>query len=259
MKLIFLIFFPFITLCQQESRLDSFAVNIPDSMTFSPNNFAYYIGSNFKNDSEKVRVLYVWVTTKIKYEEKITDSLRNQDLVSYVLKTRSGKCKNYSALLTSVCDLMNIEAYSVLGYTRIDRKIDTSYDHAWNIIKLDNEYFLFDPTWDSKQKQYNSIKQEYEYLYYKKNSNYFIKTHMPYDPVMQLKNYPVSHRDFFQNKQNGKIYIDFKKSISEYYQLTEYEKLQAMLKRAEENGIGISELRGLYSKLKYFISITNKN
>ena len=253
MRFLMLFFLPLFSFSQNYSHLDSFAVNIPDSLTYSPEKLTNYINSNFANNEEKIRVLYVWITTKIKYQEKLIDSLKNEDLVIYSLKSRSGKCKNYSAILTCLCNLMNIEAYSVLGYTKLAKKINTNNDHAWNVIKFDKKYYLFDPTWDANIRKFNPTEYYYNFQYYKQDSGYFIKSHMPYDPIMQIKYYPISHKEYFLNKTIGKTYINFNDSILKYNQLNENEKLVTLLKRAEENGIDIPELGILYKKLKYFV------
>ena len=254
MKCFVIILFPLLSFSQNQSELDSFAINIPDSLTYSPLKLANHINYNFTKTDEKVRVLYVWITSQIKYNEKIIDSLKNDDLVIYTLKTRSGICKNYSALLTSLCLLMNIEAYSTLGYTKQRKIVETKNDHAWNIIKIDKKYYLFDPTWDAGTKLYNG--NEFKYNYYKQNSAHFIKSHMPYDPVMQLKYFPITHKEFFLNQPSGNKKMDFKHSLEKYSKLNEKEKLHLMLKRAEENKIDIPELDFLYKRLKYFVKST---
>jgi transglutaminase/protease-like cytokinesis protein 3 len=239
---------------QNYSQLDSFALSIPDSLTYSPNKLANYINSSFVKNDEKLRVLYVWITTNIKYQEKLIDSLKNEDLVIYSLKTRSGKCKNYSAVLTSLCNLMGIEAYSVLGYTKSKKTVNTINDHAWNVIKSDKKYYLFDPIWDADIRNFNADEKYFDFRYYKQDSASFIKSHMPYDPVMQIKFYPITHKEFFTGKTNGQTYVNFNDSLAKYNQLNENEKLVVLLKRAEEFGIDIPELEVLYKKLKYFIN-----
>jgi transglutaminase/protease-like cytokinesis protein 3 len=251
-----LLIIPIISFSQQYQNLDSFALNIPDSQTSTPQNLANYIGRNYTKKDQMFRILYVWITNEIKYEKEIIDTLKNEDLVLYALKTKSGKCKNYSALLTSLCDLLGIEAYSVLGYVKIGNIIETQKDHAWNIVKLDDNFYLFDPTWDANLKQYDSINYEFQFLYYKQSPDVFINTHIPYDPMMQLSNYPLSHKDFFLNKLKGKKYFNFKEALLQYKQLDEYEKLSIMLKRAEDYEIDIPELEFLYKRLKYFVNKT---
>jgi transglutaminase/protease-like cytokinesis protein 3 len=251
MKYIIILFLPLFSFSQNYSELDSFAINIPDSLTHSPPELANYISSNFTKTDDKVRIVYVWITTHIKYQETIVDSLKNDDLVIYALKTRSGICKNYSALLTSLCKLMKIEAYSVLGYTKQKNRVETKNDHAWNIIKIDNTFYLYDPTYDAGRILYSP--KELSYNYYKQDSMSFILSHMPYDPVMQLKQCPITHKGFFMNKTSGTKELNFKEHLSNYSQLNESERLQALLKRTEENGINIPELKFLYQRLKYFI------
>ena len=82
---------------------------------------------------------------------------------------------------------------------------------------------------------------------------------MPYDPVMQLTNYPIKHTDFFKEKTKGKAYLDYKSELKRYSKLNELDKLKTTLLRAEYNGIEITELDFLYNKLKYFVKRSIEN
>jgi len=61
-------------------------------------------------------------------------------------KIQNGICANYStvSLLSAKC---SIEAYTVGGYTRLNGKVETKISHAWNVARIDSNYYLFDPTW----------------------------------------------------------------------------------------------------------------
>ncbi len=264
MKLILIILLaPSLAFSQKNIQLDSIAINTPDSLTIQPQQLANYINQFTNNDYEKVRVIYSWVAHHIKYEETISenDSLKNLDLVMYSLNTKQGVCKNYSALFTILCSLVGIESYSVLGYTKINNQFVLTKDHAWNIAKIEGDYFLFDPTWDANCKSFNPKNKEFEFCYFMNSSNDFIKTHMPYDPVMQLTNYPIKHNDFFKGKTKGKTYLNYQSELKIYYKLNELDKLKTTLSRAQSNGIEITELNFLYNKLKFFVkqSIDNHN
>jgi len=144
--------FPFCLVAQNKQSPDQFAIHIPDSVSSSAVGLAKIIRSNYPDDEDFVRTLYVWICTNMSFEHSKVDSMKNENLVEYALKTKSGKCKNFSAVLTSLCNMVGIEAYSILGYVRIDGNVQTDRDHAWNIIKIDGEFYLFDPTFDKLAK-----------------------------------------------------------------------------------------------------------
>lgn len=219
-------------------------VEVPDSLTYNAIDVATYFKSNYSTKEDLVNDLYLWIIHNINYSDVLVDSLSDKDLVDYVLTTKAGKCKHFSALLTCICSLSGIEAYSVLGYVKLNDEVETTQDHAWNVIKLDGEYYLFDPTWDS---------QNNDMSYFRKSGEVFIKTHMPYDPMMQLQYYPVRHTRFFKGKTTGRYYFDYKQAFKEYQNLNQEEQLKLLLFRAEEYGINNFKLDFLYIRLKHFV------
>jgi transglutaminase/protease-like cytokinesis protein 3 len=243
----FLILFgvSFFCFSQENSLADEREFIIPDSISENPISLAKHMRAEYSNDNDYVRELYLWTINNIVYTENIIDTFQDEDLVFYALKSKTGKCKNYSAVITSLCQLVGIEAYSVLGYVQVDGEIQTDRDHAWNIVKIDSTYYLFDPTWDS---------QNWGYNYYKKNGKDFIVDHMPYDPMMQLLNFPITHTQFFQEIEKGDQYFNYKSEFEEYKNLSPQEQLKKMLSRAESNGIVINELAFLYPILQYFVN-----
>ena len=240
------LFIPFLSFSQKHKSIYEFALQIPDSISENPKNLAIYIRTKYPSDENFVRALYVWTTNNIVYNKELVDSISHFDLVKYALTTKSGKCKHYSAIITSLSNMVGIEAYSVLGYVRINGEEITDKDHAWNIIKINGEYYLFDPTWDVAN-------ASTEYLYFMKDAKFFIKTHMPYDPMMQLLDYPIAHKAFFKSKKKGKEHFDFRIAFFEYNLLTDKEGLMKMLERAENNGLDIPELQFLRQRLMAFV------
>lgn len=235
---------------QDYEDCDNFALTIPIIYTESPEKLSAYIYANGYDGEEYVRVAYTWLCSNINYSANTIDSLQNLDPIEYTFKTLTGKCTNYSASLTVLCQFAGIEAYSVLGYVKIDGKIITNADHAWNVIKIDEKYFLFDAAFDSELiKNENGLK----YQYFKKKGEDFIQTHMPYDPIMQLQQYPVTHPEFLKGTVKGKKQLDYIKAIESYGFLSEKDKLKVMFLRAETYGLKCRKLAYLHKKLKSYV------
>jgi transglutaminase/protease-like cytokinesis protein 3 len=247
------ILFNCFAIAQNKQSPDQFAIHIPDSVSSSAVGLAKIIRSNYPDDEDFVRTLYVWICTNMSFDYHINDSFKNENLVEYALKTKSGKCKNFSAVLTSLCNMVGIEAYSILGYVRIDGNVQTDRDHAWNIIKIDGEFYLFDPTFDKLAKSFDSETGTYNFVWFKKQGSEFIPTHMPYDPMMQLLDYPIKHKEFFKMKLSGKKYFDYKLALQEYQSLDDKEQLKNLLTRAEKYGLEIKELEFLCRRLRVFV------
>lgn len=235
---------------QEYEECDNFALTIPVAYTESPEKLSAYIYANGYYDEEYVRVAYTWLCSNVNYSLTPVDSLNYLDPVEYTFRTLSGKCTNYSASLTVLCRFAGIEAYSVLGYIKIDNKVITDTDHAWNVIKVNEKYYLFDAAFDSE-----IIKNEsgLSFRHYKMKGEDFILTHMPYDPVMQLLQYPVTHPEFLKGGTKGKKQLDYNNAIASYGFLSEKDKLKVMFFRAESYGLKCRKLSHLHKKLKSYV------
>ena len=71
--------------------------------------------------------------------------------------------------------------------------------HAWCMVFIDNKWSLYDPTWDAGQSV--SFNQPVNTIYFKVSPSVFIQSHMPFDPMFQLLNYPLTYKEF----NNGNI------------------------------------------------------
>ena len=83
---------------------------------------------------EKIQLIHDWICDNIKYSKD--DSLGNS--VYQALITHETKCMGYSLLF-----------YMLARSSGLDVHIVTSVDHAWNMIKLDDEWYSIDTTSDA--------------------------------------------------------------------------------------------------------------
>lgn len=105
-------------------------------------------------DLEKFEAIFAWVATNIKYDYRRyfsgNGSSSETDILR-VLKTRRAICFQYAELMNALCAKADIHSVTVTGYAK-DRLFDindTIYfdNHAWNAVKLNDKWHLYDVTW----------------------------------------------------------------------------------------------------------------
>lgn len=102
--------------------------------------------SKYKSDLEKEKYVHNYLVNKLVYDENAT---LNQSAYS-ALVNKVSVCAGYSRAFQYILMRLNIPCYYVVG--------ESSGNHAWNIVKIDNEYFNVDLTWD------NTGDNSYEYF-----------------------------------------------------------------------------------------------
>jgi hypothetical protein len=107
-------------------------------------------------DKEKFDAILSWVVGNIKYDYRRYNSgrafLSNRSLRN-TLKRRKGICTDYTALMDSLCIYAGLQNVTITGYVKevnFDVNDEIYFDnHAWNAVKLNGSWFLYDATWCS--------------------------------------------------------------------------------------------------------------
>lgn len=74
---------------------------------------------------------------------------REDNLNPYGLLARGyGICLSYASTFQLLMDLAGVECVTVVGASS-----NSSSDHAWNMVKLEGEWYCVDPTWDATYKE----------------------------------------------------------------------------------------------------------
>lgn len=115
----------------------------------------YYASS----DTEKLIVLYNWITDNISYDKQKAETVQSGYLPSpdEILTTKEGICFDYAAVLAAMLRVQGIPAKLVVGTVS-----KNDLNHAWNEVYLENEgwvtvkihfegsdWQLMDPTFDA--------------------------------------------------------------------------------------------------------------
>ena len=88
------------------------------------------------SEIHKVSKIYSWITKNVTYSLSGTYTSPIKTLY-----TKNTYCQGYARLFTEMCKEAGIEAHSVTGTTN-------GSSHAFNIAKINGEWFYFDPTRD---------------------------------------------------------------------------------------------------------------
>ena len=232
-----------ITQSQRDFKyIDEIMLQVPDSLTYSTDDLANYINSKFFTQREKVRAVFCWIAENISYDYNNLFSLNeNQDAdkeINKILHTRKGVCRDYSNLYADICGKVGIKTYIVDGYTKKGKRVIQN-PHAWCAILVDSIWYLTDPTWGAGYIQDTLFVKKLNNKYFKVAPDKFINSHIPFDPLWQLLNYPITKQEFTDRKpgSKNKKYFNFIDTILIYDKQSKIERLLSSSKRIESNGI----------------------
>lgn len=136
------------------------APRIKRGLTKHPQSLSSALTEGLETDKEKFDVIFAWVVGNIRYDQRLYDSGKaiKEKPLKRILRKRKGVCTDYARLMDSLCYFAGIQNTTVNGYIKeiIFDVDDTLYfdTHAWNAVKLDNRWYLYDATWSSGYKSY---------------------------------------------------------------------------------------------------------
>ena len=112
-------------------------------------------------DTEKFEAIFAWVASNIRYDYRSYFSGKGFDSktdIRRILHRKKAICFQYAALMDYLCAEAGIHSTTVTGYTK-DMLFDINdtlfFDnHAWNAVKLDDRWYLYDVTWSAGGYEY---------------------------------------------------------------------------------------------------------
>ncbi|WGH75397.1 transglutaminase domain-containing protein [Tenacibaculum tangerinum] len=163
------------------------------------------INHNFNTDIDKARFLFSWLTSNIRfYSNSNNSTLKDPELIVYynkddlkrrrkmindaiaekAISSKEGVCIDIAIIFKKVCDLLHIENELIKGYTKMsatDIGIKPKFkNHAWNAVKIDNDWVLIDATYGIKFDS-NLLKQVPNFNYFNIAKDKIKLTHYPSD------------------------------------------------------------------------------
>jgi hypothetical protein len=235
---------------------------IPDSQTYSTSQIADYIRSNFTTQREISRAVYVWVTRNIKYnfDSILTNSIYEtpSQVSERILRTRTGVCLNYACLFNELSNKAGIKSFVVQGFTKQGNRVDF-LPHVWCAGYIDSVWYLFDPTWGSGYVEGGKFVNQVNNFYFMTKPEDMIRSHMPFDPVWQLLNYPITHHEFKKGKvkmDTTRLFFNYPDTLNNYLHASNLDQAVSSARRIEmygiENNFIAAKLRILKGEIEYY-------
>jgi hypothetical protein len=136
------------------AEIDSYVRSCPTSIARDPDQLVSYLEKIADTDLEKARAIYVWLAENISYDAKSINKNKYGDNTALgVLKSGKAVCQGYAKLFEFLGNKMGLNIQFVSGYSKNDVQEESwdfdgeECDHAWNMIKIDDEWRVFDATW----------------------------------------------------------------------------------------------------------------
>lgn len=153
--------FTFSSSAQVSVPLDSLiSPKVPYRLTKNASKLTEFLIQGKTSDKEKFDAIFSWVASNISYNYRALNSKKgNKTLTIHkILRKRLAVCGDYAHLMDTLCGLAGLQNTTVEGYTKplyFDVNDSLYFSrHAWNAVKLESKWYLYDVTWSSKEKVY---------------------------------------------------------------------------------------------------------
>lgn len=160
----------------------------------------------YNNPTDRIRAAYTWVANNIRYSTEGTLAMNHgpdkRSVIDVSFAKRRGVCENFAAIFTDVCQKMGIRSVVIEGYTTVNPHADNG-GHSWSAVYINNDWYLFDPTWDAGKSA--------NFDYFMKPGRDFITTHVPFDPMWQMLEHPLT-----ENNRTYSALFNYRDSIDCY-------------------------------------------
>ena len=189
-------------------EIDEHVRDCPKEIKSDPDQLVEYFNQVAKTDLEKARSIYVWLSDNISYNVKaINKSKFGDNSAEGVLKSKNAVCAGYAALFDFLGKKMNLEIREVAGYSKnspVEQNwyfIDEEPGHAWNAIKINGLWKVFDATWgagsaaDDKRGKLVFTK-EYTDNWFNLSPHEAIFSHFPQDASMMFIEEKISLEEY---------------------------------------------------------------
>lgn len=184
-------------------RIDAYARSTPEDQARSINSLADYLTGPARTDMDRVRVIYAWMVSHIRYDLEAVNNRGSQryyselEYANRVLRQRKGLCTGYALLFKHLLKRAGVQAISIRGYARTEDKEAglpvRTIDHEWNAVNIEGDWYLLDLAWAVTTASNRGVSNDFYFL---TPPSAFVAQHYPTDPRWQLLDQPIRKDEF---------------------------------------------------------------
>jgi hypothetical protein len=185
-----------------DAWIDAHALSAPAEARQAVASLAAFLTAPARNEREKARAIYRWVTAFIDYAPQgATASAALDPTAAAVLARGTAVCAGYSDLFTALARAAGLEAESITGYGKgygyeAGEPLAGPTNHAWNAVKVDGQWRLVDCTWGAGAVEDHAYVKRFNSFYLLTSPLAFAWLHFPVDPHWQLRDPPLTFAEF---------------------------------------------------------------
>ena len=183
------------------------------------------VNNDFENDQAKAGAFYTWIALHINYDlehigkpkpfnvifyrtlKEYQKKKRQADLkiIWKIMREQKAVCSGFSLIFKELCDLSGIESHVIKGVTKVNASEINSNknikNHAWNAVKINNEWKLLDITWSTgfQDLKTKSWVKDFDDTYFFMNPEHFLTSHYPEYSKWQLTEHKINRTTFFSS------------------------------------------------------------
>jgi len=222
------------------ASIDEHALAAPAAVEKDVASLAHYLVGPARNDEEKIRAIYRWVTDRISYDaEAFYNNHLPDPSVEVTLQRRIAVCGGYAMLVEALGKEAGLKIEYVRGRAGgVTSNPKESDSHAWNSVKLSGGWKLLDSTWGAGDvTEDHKFHKQFSSFYFLTPADQMLVTHFPLEQKWQLVLPPISEAEFRKRP----------KRLPEFFQLgLKVDELVGELEASPRATIHFSAPPGLY-------------
>lgn len=187
---------------QEFEYIDKKVLNYPKSFV-SIESLSNLINNDFSKPVHRVRAIYTWLAVNVKYDSEKKNKLKygynyygwdvknlekkefEYQVAKKIFLAKKGVCWDYANLFKVLCEFCSIECVIISGTAKTTKdeigRYPVQTDHAWNAVKINNQWKLMDVTWTANYYKYDStvVSKPLFNLYFFTDPEHFFTKHYP--------------------------------------------------------------------------------
>jgi hypothetical protein len=173
-------------------------VDMPRTAETSIASVAQYLSAQEPDPVLRIKALHDYVADRLTYDTESPDGKAPAQDAAAVFKRRTAQSGGYANLLSALGQAIGIDIPTISGNSRIPQSDLDGTAHAWNAVRLQNQWQLIDVTWDSVYLEGRNALKRYRTDYLFPPASLFAYSHFPDDAAWQLLDEPIDRGEFLR-------------------------------------------------------------